>query len=55
LNEIHQVLIKAIMFFYWAQTNAQALMVDTKEVCLPVNVILRTLKTWSCLVFQLPT
>jgi cytosine/uracil/thiamine/allantoin permease len=37
LNEIHQVHIKAIMFFYWVQTNAQALAVDTEQVCLNVN------------------
>jgi hypothetical protein len=37
LNETHEVLIKEIVFFCWAQTNAQALAVDTKDVCLNVN------------------
>jgi len=36
-NEIHQVFIEAVMFSYWAQTNAQAITVNTKEVCLNVK------------------
>jgi hypothetical protein len=33
LTEVHQFLVNAVMFIYWAKTNKQALLVDSKKVC----------------------